>query len=542
MTEPKETSERVQRFLEQQRNRRPDSDSNRENEEIRRLEERLEEQQKEIEARDVEIAALKAPPYLTGTVINIGEEHAKISVDGQGTFEIPVESVKVSGAEVGVKVILNRENLAVLEHSEFPESNGELAIAEEILDNKRLKALVKGETHIVFYNPEKGEIKAGDDLLLDGSKSLVLESFKKRGNKHGLEEVEDMPWTKIGGLESTIQSIREEIENPLLHKDVYAKYGRKPIKGALLYGPPGCGKTMLAKAIAYNLSRLFVEEGKEVKGHFLKVDGPEILDKFVGNSEANIRRLYATAREVSEEDETPVVVFIDEAEAILKGRGTGISTDVYDSIVPQFLAEMDGLNGQANILTLLATNREDILDPAVLRDGRIDRRIKIPRPSQVGAEQIFNIYLKDKPLEKIKEDLDQIETAKAFSGMLTEAIYDRNNIAYSVVAPAKGETAVFRYSNLISGAMIKGIVDRAVSYAISREISEKGENYVTLKDLERATNEEFLAHKGFHQSIVKSDWEDVFGVGKGKQLEELCKSGQIVLESKFSEDIFAGRT
>jgi proteasome-associated ATPase len=281
---------------------------------------------------------------------------------------------------------------------------------------------------------------------------------------------------------------------------------------------------MIGKSIAYNLSQVSAgSKGKGSNGHFIKINGPEILDKWVGNSEATIRRIYESAREVASENGSPVVVFIDEAEAVLKTRGSGISTDVYDSIVPQFLAEMDGLNGHSNIITVLATNREDILDPAILRDGRVDRRISVPRPSQKGAGEIFQIYLKDKPLQA-----DSKNTAEA-SERLASNIYDGKNVVYSVVHPNQGVLGSFLYRHLVSGAMIKGIVDRASNYAIQREIAN-GKKGISRIDLDRAVSDELAEQAGFTQALVRDDWEDVFG-SQGRQYQKAHMQGYIVLEN-----------
>lgn len=484
---------------------------------------KLEEAQKTILLLQDEVNKLSSPPYMSGTILDISKKTTRISIDGQGIYEIPSDEAWKAKAKRGLRVILNPMSKAIIGYSEFNSLSGEIAIVDEVLKD-RLRVQNKGESYIVLNSIEG--VKPGDEVMLDPSKVLALERFSKKKTRYSLEEVPEAPWSNIGGLEGTITQIKQEVEDPFVHRKVFKKYDRKPVKGILLYGPPGCGKTMIGKSIAYNIAQISKDaKGKKSNGHFIKINGPEILDKWVGNSEATIRRIYESARESAQENESPVVVFIDEAEAVLKTRGSGISTDVYDSIVPQFLAEMDGLNGHSNILTVLATNREDILDPAVLRDGRVDRRIKVSRPSQEGAAEIFQIYLAGKPLQgSSKKGIIQEVSAR-----LASNIYDDKNIIYAVVHPAQGVLGNFNYRHLVSGAMIKGIVDRASSYAIQREIA-KGKKGISSADLNRSVNDELAEHAGFSQTLVRDDWEDVFG-SQGRQYQRSSMQGYLVLEN-----------
>jgi len=481
-----------------------------------------------------EVERLTTPPFTAGTIMELGEKTIRVSIDNFGLYEIaryqkPKQEEKGEkldqnpGEELdkqlrpGLRVVLSPSTRAIVSLSEFPPAIGELTIVDQVIDG-RLKVNVKGEQRVI-YSGLKEAVKAGDEVLLDSSGMIAVGKSENKRTKYHLEEVPNAPWENVGGLELVVDSIRQEIEQPFLNKEVYARYGRKPAKGILLYGPPGCGKTLIARSIAFNLAALV--NGGKANGHFINVKGPEILEKWVGNSEANIRRIYQTARETAEETKSPVVVFIDEAESVFKARGTGISTDVYDSIVPQFLAELDGINGNGNVITVLATNREDILDPAVLRDGRIDRRIKVSRPSKEGAAEIFRMYLKGKPLEKTTEE----ELVKG----VVEEIYSPERVAYRVVSPREGEMGYFGFRHLISGAMIKGIVDRACGYAIRREVQSKKKSGITREDFARAAVEEFSDNMGFAQALVKDDWEDIFGA-KGKYLQDLYRQGYIIIE------------
>lgn len=482
---------------------------------------KMEEMQKTIILMNEELEALKAPPYVAGTILDIGQKTMLVSMDGQGVYELDIKTALKEQPKKGSRVVVNPQTRAIVDFSEFDSARGPIATVEEA-NNGRLRVSVKGETRMVYH--ALSGVKAGDEVILDPSEMLAVVKSDSKKTKYNLEEIPEAPWGNVGGLEEVISKIKSEVELPFIHKDVFARYGRHPAKGILLYGPPGCGKTLIARSIAYNLSKLTCDGGK---GQFINIKGPEILDKWVGNSEANIRRVYSAARETAQETGAPVVVFIDEAESVLKTRGSGISSDVYDSIVPQFLAELDGINGNGNVITVLATNREDIIDPAVLRDGRVDRRINIPRPNKAGAEEIFRIYLKGKPLDGLAAP----EAARDMSG----CIYDDKNVAYHVVSPRDGVLGSFGYGNLVSGALIKGIVDRACGYAIAREIEKHKAGGITHEDLTRAINDEFSENLGFSQTLVRDDWESVFGA-RGRQYQEACAQGYILLQSALEED------
>jgi len=478
---------------------------------------KLREAQKTIMLLEEELKRLSEPPYIAGTVLNIGDKTVRVSLDGAGVFEVNSAPDLDKKLSLGSRVLLSPASKTLLSLSEFSKYGGDIAVVDEIIGN-RLKIQAKGECSLIMNALQ--DVKPGDEILLDPSRAVALERLDRKNTKYHLEEVPKVPWTNIGGLGDVIKKIRQEVEEPFIHKEIYARYGRDPVKGILLYGPPGCGKTLIAKAIAYNISKV---NGNDAKGYFIRINGPELLDKWLGNTEANIRRIYGVAREIASEKKGLVVVFIDEAESILKSRGTGISTDAYDSIVPQFLAEMNGTHNDSNILTLLATNREDILDPAVLRDGRIDRRIKIPRPDKDGIAEILQIYLKGVPISKdVGKDINKLSYA------LAENICDEKNLAYSVIFPAHGLLGNFSYRHLVSGALLKGSIDRASSFAIAREINN-GAKGISRSDLEQAIKDELTENTGFSQTLVKEDWEDVFG-SQGRQYQEACRRGQLILE------------
>ncbi|MDP3881328.1 MAG: AAA family ATPase [Nanoarchaeota archaeon] len=457
-----------------------------------------------------EVERLSSPPFRAGTVLDTGKKTVRVFVDGSGTYEIGHNESLNGKVKRGCRVTLNKD-LAIVDSSEFSDLGSQVATVDEVEPN-RIRVELKGEhKYVLSISPD---VRAGDEVVLDSSGLLAIEKLSRKKTKYNLERVPQIPWDRIGGLEETIKSIRSEIEHPFVHREVYARYGSSPIKGALLFGPPGCGKTLVAKAIAYNLAKTTGHED----GHFISIKGPEILNMWLGNSEANVRRIYQSAREVA--NGALVVIFIDEAESIFRVRGSSVSTDAYDSIVPQLLTEMDGLEENHNIITLLATNREDSIDPAVLRPGRIDRKIKIPRPSREGAYEIFGIYLKDKPVQGLFKGSKR----ESLTHEAVERIYSPEPVC-TVVNPHGEALGSFTYRNMISGAMIKGIVDRACRYAIERE-TVGGTIGIGKEDISRALDTELRENLELDQFFVESDWNDVFG-DKGKQMYEAHKRGYL---------------
>src|SRR5690242_11969117 len=357
----------------------------------------LREARDQIVALKEEVDRLAQPPTGFGTFLQLNEDGSVDVFTGGRKLRVNVSpAVDKEALRKGQEVILN-EAMNVVSALEF-ETTGEVVMLKELLaDGER--ALVLGnadEERIVRIAASLADtkIRAGDSLLLDGRSNYVYEKVpKSEVEELVLEEIPDVDYDKIGGLGSQIESIRDAVELPYLHPDVFIEHKLKPPKGVLLYGPPGCGKTMIAKAVAASLAKKVSEKtGEEGRSYFLNIKGPELLNKYVGETERHIRLVFQRAREKASEG-TPVIVFFDEMDSLFRTRGSGVSSDVETTIVPQLLSEIDGVERLENVIVIGASNREDMIDPAILRPGRLDVKIKIQRPDAEGAREIFGKYL-----------------------------------------------------------------------------------------------------------------------------------------------------
>ncbi|MDI6788795.1 MAG: AAA family ATPase, partial [Planctomycetota bacterium] len=338
------------------------------------------------------------------------------------------------------------------------------------------------------------DLKAGDTVRLDPSYNIALEKVGSRHKDFVLEKIPEVSWDMVRGVDYAIEALKEAIEYPYTYREVYKKYHKRIPKGVLLHGPPGCGKTLLAKSVAYNLSKTDKNNGNNGNGYFLNINGPEILNEYVGVSERAVRSIFSVARENSKENGYPTVIFIDEADAILQKRGSGISSDFNNTLVAQFLSELDGVESIDNYVVLLATNRPDMIDPAVLRPGRVDRKVKINRPDKKAAQNIFELYLADIPF--CRKEISKLPKGKEipyYAHMATARVYDFD----------KEKKCPCFYQDIISGAVIESIVQRASQEAIKREISaigrlasdRNGKGYgLKIDDLYNAIESEYLEH------------------------------------------------
>jgi proteasome-associated ATPase len=363
----------------------------------------------------------------------------------------------------------------------------------------------------------------GDHVRVDLRSGLVLERLvRPEVEELVLEEVPDVSYEQIGGLRGQIESIRDAVELPYVHKDLFEQYGLAAPKGVLLYGPPGCGKTLIAKAVANSLAKAVADKtgSRDARSYFLNIKGPELLNKYVGETERQIRLIFARAKEKSDEG-VPVIVFFDEMDSLFRTRGTGISSDVESTIVPQLLSELDGVEALKNVIVIGASNREDLIDPAILRPGRLDVKIKIERPNEEAARQIFAIYLEGvipfDPAELTAVGGDRAAMRGTMIDAVVAAMYSTGDAnRFLEVTYANGDKEVLYFKDFASGAMIENVVRRAKKEAIKREI-DQGTRGVRTADLVAAIRQEFQEHEDLPNTTNPDDWARISGK-KGERI------------------------
>ncbi|HEY7822830.1 MAG TPA: proteasome ATPase, partial [Acidimicrobiia bacterium] len=365
------------------------------------------------------------------------------------------------------------------------------------------------------------QLRAGDYVRIDPKTSLVLEKLERpEVEELVLEEVPDITYHQVGGLAEQIEMIRDTVELPYLHRELFREYELEPPKGILLYGPPGCGKTLIAKAVANSLAKKVSERtgNPDVRSYFLNVKGPELLNKWVGETERQIRLIFQRAKEKSDEG-VPVIVFFDEMDSLFRTRGTGISSDVESTIVPQLLSELDGVESLKNVVVIGASNREDLIDPAILRPGRLDVKIKINRPDPEAAKEIFRIYLSDAtPIDP--EETREMDNAEALEAMIEATVADMyaedKENEFLEVTYANGDRETLYFKDFASGAMIENIVSRAKKDAIKRQIAG-GPGGIRKEDLHAAIKQEFREHEDLPNTTNPDDWAKISGK-KGERI------------------------
>ena len=430
-------------------------------------------------------------------------------------------SIKTETLKPGQELILN-EGLNVIEAAGY-EIQGEVVILKEQLDAERALVTLRADEEKVGIIAEPLRtlrLKTGDHLLLDSKSGYLLEKLPKSEVEDlTLEEVPDIGYESIGGLGDQIEAIKDAVELPYLYADYYKEHKLTPPKGVLLYGPPGCGKTMIAKAVANNLAEKISEKrGEKIKGFFLNIKGPELLNKYVGETERKIREIFVKAKEKAAED-VPVIVFFDEMDALFRTRGTGISSDVETTIVPQLLAEIDGVEGLRNVIVIGASNRQDLIDPAILRPGRLDVKIKIERPDRGAAADIFAKYLTaDIPFAE--SEIRGGDVAAAIPSMISttvEAMYSLSEEnRFLEVTYANGDKEVLYFKDFASGAMIESVVRRAKKLALKRYIAG-GQKGIMVDDLLTAVREEFKENEDLPNTTNPDDWAKIAGK-KGERI------------------------
>jgi proteasome-associated ATPase len=490
-----------------------------------RLAQTLREARDQIVTLKEEVDRLAQPPSGFGIFLQRNEDESVDVFTGGRKLRVNVSpSIDLTELRKGQEVMLN-EALNVVAALEF-ETVGEVVMLKEILaDGDRALCIANADEERVvrLADPLKDQpLRAGDTLLYESRSGYVYERIpKSEVEELVLEEVPDIAYESIGGLKGQIEQIRDAVEMPYLHPDLFLEHELKPPKGVLLYGPPGCGKTLIAKAVANSLAKkVAAKTGAEGKSYFLNIKGPELLNKYVGETERHIRLVFQRAREKASHG-TPVIVFFDEMDSLFRTRGSGVSSDVENTIVPQLLSEIDGVEGLENVIVIGASNREDMIDPAILRPGRLDVKIKIERPDAESARDIFSKYLTaNLPLHA--DDLAEFsgDRQACVGGMIratVERMYtETEENRFLEVTYANGDKEVLYFKDFNSGAMIQNIVDRAKKMAI-KDLLDHDQKGLRVQHLLQACVDEFKENEDLPNTTNPDDWARISGK-KGERI------------------------
>src|SRR3954449_7387706 len=481
-----------------------------------RLSATLREAREHIAALREEVEKLTMPPSGYGTFLGTNDDGTVDVFTAGRKMRVAIHpELESETLKRGQEVVLNESLNVVLARG--VETQGEVVVFKELLEDGH-RALIIGradEERIAELAEDLVGVKlrAGEHVLVDARSGLLVERIPRpEVEELVLEEVPDITYDDVGGLDDQIDQIQDAVELPYLHADLFLEHDLQPPKGILLYGPPGCGKTLIAKAVANSLAKRVAEKtgNAATRSYFLNIKGPELLNKYVGETERQIRLIFQRAREKSEEG-VPVIVFFDEMDSLFRTRGTGISSDIESTIVPQLLAEIDGVESLKNVIVIGASNREDLIDPAILRPGRLDVKIKIERPNADAARQIFARYLTDEiPISATEKVPDMI-------GTTVEEMYraDEAN-QFLEVTYQNGDKEILYYKDFSSGAMIENIVRRAKKLAIKRVIAD-GARGVSSQDLLDSIKQEYKEHEDLPNTTNPDDWAKISGK-KGERI------------------------
>jgi len=476
-----------------------------------------------------EVDKLSQPPSAYGVIVGKNDDDGTVDVLTSGRkMRVTLRpDIDHASLERGQEVVLNESFNVILARA--PEGSGEVVSMREMLDDG-VRALVVGradeERICELSDALRGtKLRSGDSILMDSRTGLLLEKLPRPEVEDLLlEEVPDIAYGDIGGLDSQIEQIADAVELPYLYADLFSEHHLPAPKGILLYGPPGCGKTLIAKAVANSLAKKVVDKmggdgSAKGRSYFINIKGPELLNKYVGETERQIRLVFQRAREKSEEG-WPVIVFFDEMDSMFRTRGSGISSDMESTIVPQLLAEIDGVEGLRNVIVIGATNREDLIDPAILRPGRLDVKIKIERPNADAARQIFSRYLTTEvplhPDEIDRHGSPDGAIASMISSTVTEMYRDDEANRFLEVTYQNGDKEILYYKDFSSGAMIENIVRRSKKLAIKRHIAG-GPKGVCTEDLVASIRQEYKEHEDLPNTTNPDDWAKISGK-KGERI------------------------
>ena len=484
-----------------------------------RLTTALRDARQQIENMRAEVDKLSAPPNGYGVLLELNPDGSvDVLVSGRKMRVHVAEGVETDSLFRGAEVVLNESmNVVGVRGTEVA---GEVVTIVELLEDGT-RAMVNARNDerrvVTLADSLRGtNVRSGDLYLFDAKSSVLLERLHQPDVEDLLlEEVPDVTYEDIGGLDGQIEQIADAVELPFLHTELFAEYRLPAPKGILLYGPPGCGKTMIAKAVANSLAKKVADRtgADKARSYFINVKGPELLNKYVGETERQIRQIFVRAREKSEEG-WPVIVFFDEMDSMFRARGTGVSSDMESTIVPQLLAELDGVEGLSNVMVIGATNREDLIDPAILRPGRLDVKIKVDRPSATAARQIFSRYLVADLPYAFSADVSDLESLIDLT--VDEMYRTDESTEFLEVTYQNGDRETLYFKDFASGAMIDNIVRRAKKYSIKRHLAGEGAG-ITPDDLVRSIRDEFHENEDLPNTTNPDDWARISG-RKGERI------------------------